>query len=145
MFLVLLCNDRAVLGPWVNKLWLNIVCAIIVGVLITLSVILAVTTLLPLTNTQTLQLAAASGIVLMISLLIVGGVTLVKHCRKGSDAELAALYAVDKNTWRMPPLAELTKPVWSRTLTIGMFALRIYLVVAVALLVYKFIVLAFVH
>ncbi len=145
MFLVLLCNDRAVLGPWVNKTWLNVVCAIIVGVLITLSVILAATTLITFTNTQTLQLAAIAGVILGISLLIVGSVSLVKHLRRGPDAELVALYAIDKNAWRMPPLAELTKPVWSRTLKVSMFALRIYLVIAVVLLVYKFIVLAFIH
>ena len=28
VFLVLLCNDRAVLGPWVNKPWLNVVAAL---------------------------------------------------------------------------------------------------------------------
>ncbi len=145
LFLVLLCNDRAVLGPWVNKLWLNAVCAIVVGVLITLSVILAVTTLIPFTNTQTLQLAASAGIILVVSLAVLGGVTLFKRLRKGSDEELIALYKMDKNDWRMPPLAELTKPVLSRSLKIGMFALRVYLVIAVALLAYKFVVMAFVH
>ena len=32
-FLLLLCNDREVLGPWVNPRWLNILAAFIVGVL----------------------------------------------------------------------------------------------------------------
>lgn len=145
MFLVLLCNDRAVLGPWVNRAWLNVVCTIIVGVLITLSVILATTTLIPFTNTQTLQLAAIAGVVLVISLMVIGVFSLVKYLRKGPNAELVALYGMDKNTWQMPPLAELSKPVLSLTCRVGMFALRIYLIVAVALLVYKFIVLAFVH
>ena len=145
MFLVLLCNDRAVLGPWVNKAWLNVVCTIIVGVLITLSVILAATTLIPFTNTQTLQLAAIAGIVLVVSLVVIGMFSLMRYIRKGPDAERIAVYGMDKNTWQMPPLEELSKPVLSLTCKVGMFALRLYLIVAVALLVYKFIVLAFVH
>src|SRR5579872_6321009 len=47
VFLVLLCNDRAVLGPWVNKTWLNVVAAVIVGLLVILSLILATVTLFP--------------------------------------------------------------------------------------------------
>ena len=45
VFLLLLCNDREVLGPWVNKPWLNIVAIIIVGVLLTLSATLVIGTL----------------------------------------------------------------------------------------------------
>ncbi|MDM2592930.1 Nramp family divalent metal transporter, partial [Mycobacteroides abscessus] len=47
VFLLLLCNDKAVLGPWVNKPWLNIVAGLIVGVLLFLSGILMATTLFP--------------------------------------------------------------------------------------------------
>jgi hypothetical protein len=45
----------------------------------------------------------------------------------------------------MPPLAELTRPVWSTTRKIGMFTLRAYLVIAVVLLVVKVIELALGH
>lgn len=45
VFLLLLCNDRAVLGPWVNRTWLNIIAAVIIGVLVVLSLILAATSL----------------------------------------------------------------------------------------------------
>jgi Natural resistance-associated macrophage protein-like len=34
VFLVLLCNDKAVLGPWTNPGWLNALAALIVGVLV---------------------------------------------------------------------------------------------------------------
>ncbi|WP_425276302.1 hypothetical protein [Streptomyces carpinensis] len=37
VFLLLLCNDRAVLGPWVNPRWLNTLAAVIIAVLLTLS------------------------------------------------------------------------------------------------------------
>ncbi|GAC1404312.1 MAG: Nramp family divalent metal transporter [Ktedonobacteraceae bacterium] len=145
VFLVLLCNDRDVLGPWVNKPWLNAIAAVIVGVLVMLSFILAATTLIQFNNAQTLQLAAVLGIILVVALAVMGVFSLIQSRRKGPDAELVALYKLDKYTWQMPLLAELPRPVWSLGRRVGMFTLRIYLFVAVALLVYKFIVMAFVH
>ena len=47
VFLLLLCNDREVLGPWVNRRWLNIVAVVIIGVLLVLSGILMTATLFP--------------------------------------------------------------------------------------------------
>ncbi len=47
VFLLLLCNDREVLGPWVNRPWLNVLAGLIVGVLLLLSGILMATTLFP--------------------------------------------------------------------------------------------------
>jgi hypothetical protein len=40
-------------------------------------------------------------------------------------------------SWRMPPLAFLARPVWSRGRLIGMYALRGYLLIAVVLLAVK--------
>ncbi|GAC1646205.1 MAG: Nramp family divalent metal transporter [Ktedonobacteraceae bacterium] len=145
VFLVLLCNDRDVLGPWVNRAWLNAVAAVIVGLLVMLSFILAVTTIIKLTNEQTLQLAAVLGIILVVALVVMGVFSLIQARRKGPDPELVALYKMDKETWQMPPFAELPKPVWSLTRKVGMLILRIYLVLAVVLLAYKFVQLAFIH
>ena len=50
IFLLLLCNDREVLGPWVNRSWLNGVSGIIVGGLLLLSGILMATTMFPKIN-----------------------------------------------------------------------------------------------
>src|SRR5260370_17843505 len=47
VFAVLLCNDRAVLGPWINRPWLNVLAAIIVGALLLLSLILVISTVVP--------------------------------------------------------------------------------------------------
>jgi hypothetical protein len=52
---------------------------------------------------------------------------------------------MEKATWQMPPLEELTKPVWSTTRKISMFTLRAYLLIAVILLVVKVIQLAIGH
>jgi hypothetical protein len=45
--------------------------------------------------------------------------------------------AVDRNTWRMPPLTLLEPVVWSAGTRLGMIALRGYLVVGALLLVVK--------
>ncbi len=47
VFLLLLCNDREVLGPWVNRRWVNTVAAAIIGILLVLSGILMTATLFP--------------------------------------------------------------------------------------------------
>ena len=47
VFLLLLCNDPEVLGPWVNRPWLNWVAGLIVGVLLLSSGILMATTVSP--------------------------------------------------------------------------------------------------
>jgi hypothetical protein len=55
-------NDRAMLGPWVNKPWLNAVWSVIIGVLVMLSLILAATTLFPELDVRPLTLThSASG------------------------------------------------------------------------------------
>jgi hypothetical protein len=43
VFLLLLCNDREVLGPWRNPPWLNAVASVIVAILVLLSLILMAT------------------------------------------------------------------------------------------------------
>jgi NRAMP (natural resistance-associated macrophage protein)-like metal ion transporter len=143
VFLVLLCNDRAVLGPWVNRAWLNVVAAAIVGLLVVLSLILAATTLFP--DVDAILLAKVLGGLLVASLVVTGVVALVQRIRKGPDPELAALARMERETWQMPPLAELTRPAWSVARKVGMFTLRGYLVIAVILLVVKTVQLATGH
>ncbi|MBV8694987.1 MAG: divalent metal cation transporter, partial [Ktedonobacteraceae bacterium] len=145
VFLVLLCNDRAVLGPWVNKPWLNAVAAVIVGTLVVLSLILATTTFFTLSGAATIKLSIGLGVALVVVLMVMGVVLLVQRIRQGADPEEIALSRMEKETWQMPPLAELTKPVWSMTRKVGMFTLRIYLVIAVVLMVVKVIQLATGH
>ncbi|HKV59357.1 MAG TPA: NRAMP family divalent metal transporter [Ktedonobacteraceae bacterium] len=143
VFLVLLCNDRTVLGPWVNRPWLNVVAAVIVGLLVMLSLILAATTLFP--DLDAIRLASVLGGILVVSLIMMGVIALVQRIRKGPDPERVALERMEKETWQMPPLAELTRPTWSATRKVGMFTLRAYLLIAVILLVVKTIQLAIGH
>ena len=72
VFLLLLCNDRAVLGPWINRPWLNVVGSAIVGVLVMLSLILATTTFFPKLDANVLLLIL--GTILVLALLGDGSV-----------------------------------------------------------------------
>ena len=45
VFLLLLCNDPEVLGPWTNPRWLNVLAGVIIAILLMLSGTLVVTTL----------------------------------------------------------------------------------------------------
>ncbi|MGB8900291.1 MAG: hypothetical protein WCC90_14120 [Methylocella sp.] len=47
VFLLLLCNDKAVLGPWVNTRWLNLFTGGVIAVLLTLSIILTASVMFP--------------------------------------------------------------------------------------------------
>jgi hypothetical protein len=51
----------------------------------------------------------------------------------------------DRMNWRMPPLALLQRPVWSRGRSIAMYTLSGYLVIAVLLLIVKAVELASGH
>ncbi len=138
VFLLLLCNDRAVLGPWVNKPWLNAVGSVIIGVLVMLSLILAATTLFPELDVRPLTVALVGA--------LVGGLLQVLHRRRsGVSARAASTPALDRMTWRMPPLASLSKPVWSTARKVGMLTLRGYLVIALLLVVVKVLQLAIGH
>ncbi len=131
VFLLLLCNDKAVLGPWVNKPWLNAVACAIVGVLVVLSLILAATTLFPSVDVRLLTsvLAAIPVVGLVVTVLL--------YLRRPASPPIAAVAEADRLTWRMPPLRDLPKPAWSTVQTVGMVTLRGYLLVAAILLAVK--------
>ncbi len=138
VFLLLLCNDKAVLGPRVNKPWLNAVATVIVGILVMLSLILASTTLFPSWDVRPL-VAGLSG-VLIVGLAITGALYLRNRGRRALAAARAPTQ--DPMSWRMPPLSTLPKARWSAVQTVGMVTLRGYLLVAVALLVFRVVQLA---
>ncbi len=80
VFLLLLCNDREVLGPWRNPGWLNALASVIVAVLVLLSLILMATTVFPHIDVTAVSLVG--GAVLAIGLRAVRAVTL--RSRRGA-------------------------------------------------------------
>jgi hypothetical protein len=104
------------------------VASIILGVLLMLSGILVVTTLIPSVDVG--RLVVGLGALLAIGLVAMGVVTL-----RGRDTTTTGPEPkLNRDTWRMPQLAFLGRPVWSRERLIAMWALRGYLIVAVVLL-----------
>ncbi len=63
VFLLMLCNDKEVLGPWVNRPWLNVLATAIVSILLMMSLILMATTLFSHINVNDLALALAAVLV----------------------------------------------------------------------------------
>jgi hypothetical protein len=138
VFLLLLCNDKAVLGPWVNKTWLNVVGSIIVGILVVLSFILAITTMFPDVDVELLSIGLT--IALVLGLAITGLMTMMNRQKNVANVEVDE--PMDPETWRMSPLEVLPKPVWSTGKKIAMLTLRGYLVITVVVLVIKVVSLA---
>jgi len=140
VFLVLLCNDRAVLGPWVNKPWLNAVAGFIVSVLLLLSLVLVVTTVIPTIDVTKLVLVLGS---VMTVLFLGGGVWLWLSQRRAEP--VPEVSRAERESWRMPALALLERPKMSPVRRIAMLTLSGYLVVAIVLLGVKAVELALVR
>jgi hypothetical protein len=132
VFLLLLCNDKQVLGPWVNGRTTNVFTSIVVAVLVTLSIILTSSVLFPdITAHQILlimQTCGAAG-------LLAAGYAL--YSRRGTTP--TPTDRTNRTDWRMPPLTELTRPTMATGRKIGMTALRLYLAVAMVLVIIKII------
>ena len=129
VFLLLLCNDRAVLGPWTNPRWLNVIAAAVVAFMLGLSVLLTLTTLFP-----HLDMAVAAGVV---AAALAGGLVLVRFRGDLSTQALFAGTPWERLTWTMPPLEQLPRPRMTRSRTAGLVLLRAYLVVAAVALAVK--------
>jgi NRAMP (natural resistance-associated macrophage protein)-like metal ion transporter len=132
-FLLMLCNDPEVLGPWTNPPWLKALAAVIVGVLMLLSLILTLTTLLPSVNVSTL--ATVGGVVLVVVLLVSGAVALRARPKGVIPAKDAA--EIPKERWTMPPAALLSRPRISPRRRAALIALGVYMVVALVMLIVK--------
>ncbi|MEV6135721.1 NRAMP family divalent metal transporter [Nocardia sp. NPDC051990] len=161
VFLVLLCNDKAVLGPWVNTMRQNIIAGVIVWTLVLLSLSLTAATFFP--NLTTGQLEIFFGFGAFVGLL--GGLAIAFARRRterketeqiaadlgGLDpdqveeldstaltrAERKAILDQDRDSWRTPALDTLERPAFSPLRMAGMIALRSYLALAVILVVVK--------
>jgi Natural resistance-associated macrophage protein len=137
VFLLLLCNDREVLGPWMNRRWLNILSGTIIAILLVLSGTLVVTTLFPHLNSLRVAIWLAIGFAAAAGLA--GGWLWRTRSRRPTPPShpRTTMTAAERLNWRMPPLA-LLKPVqWSTGTKLGVLTLRGYLVVSVLLLIVK--------
>jgi len=131
VFLLLLCNDKDVLGPWANSRWLNALAAIVVGVLVALSMTLTITTLFPSVNVAHLSLVMFGALGAVLAAAGIGST------RSRPPAASEEYSRWDRRNWTMPPLESLPAPRPSRTRWLMLAVLRFQLVIAVALLLVK--------
>jgi len=146
VFLLLLCNDREVLGPWVNGRKTNAFTSTVIAILVALSVVLTASVLFPAITAGQI---AGIGLACAGAAAIGGGYALARRLRARSAALVPAggptLDPDEKDSWRMPPLALLRRPEMSAGRKIGMSALRLYLIVAMILVIVKIAELALAH
>jgi Mn2+/Fe2+ NRAMP family transporter len=142
VFLLLLCNDRAVLGPWVNGTALNLFTGAVIAVLVTLSVVLTASVLFP----DAID-AKAIGFILAGCGAVACAATLATWLvgRRGHEGakRFSAVDLLLRDTWQMPPLAKLPLARLSRSSQAWMAALRAYLVLAAGLVLIRIVMLAF--
>jgi len=146
VFLLMLCNDKAVLGPWVNGRRTNAFTAVVITALITLSVVLTASVIFPaITGTQIVVIMAACA----TAAVGAGGWLLVRGRRSRAPAvggdTVRGDAVVNRMTWRMPPLSELPTPKITGARRVGLIGLRGYLAIALIMVIVKVILLAIAH
>jgi Mn2+/Fe2+ NRAMP family transporter len=139
VFLLLLCNDKAVLGPWVNPRGLNLFTGAVVAALVMLSVILTGSVLYPdISDTVILSILIGGSAFGLAAAL---GVALAQRQRgmpgPGSTEPIFQAANVSKQNWRMPPLEQLPPARLSLASRIWMIVLRGYLIVAGGLVLFR--------
>jgi hypothetical protein len=139
VFLLLLCNDRAVLGPWANSRRTNMFTSVVITVLIALSAVLTASVVFPgITGRQMLGIILAC----LTAAVAVGGWTLIRSLRAADRP--VEVDRRDRENWRMPPLNMLSKPVMSAGRKVTLTALGGYMAIAMILVVLRIIQMALV-
>jgi hypothetical protein len=135
VLLLLMCNDKAVLGPWVNRRGTNLFTGTVIWVLVMLSIVLTASVLYPDMSGETIVEILAGGGVLGLVVALVGGVL-----ARGGAGEVAQ--SPDGKLWRMPPLATLAPYRMTALSRVWMIVLRAYLIVAAGLVLVRIVELA---
>ncbi|MGH3272986.1 MAG: hypothetical protein ACRDNZ_01500, partial [Streptosporangiaceae bacterium] len=134
--LLLLCNDKAVLGPWVNGRWTNAITCVVIAVLITLSLVLTASVALP--HITAGQIGAILAGCAAVAVLAGGGLLARRAARAGFlRGGGTPIDRTGRESWRMPSLVTLTAPPMSAGRKMGMTALRVYLGVAMVVVVVR--------
>jgi Mn2+/Fe2+ NRAMP family transporter len=137
VFLLLLCNDSAVLGPWVNTRGLNLFTGAVIAVLVILSVVLTASVLYPEISGETIIAVLVGGsLTAVVMYLFVGGIGPTER------VPVAPAWQSRRDTWRMPPLAELAPRQLTTANRVWLLVLRAYLIVAAGFVLVRIVTLA---
>ena len=134
VFLLLLCNDKAVLGPWVNGRWLNLFTGAVIAALVLLSIVLTASVLYPGMGRTAILAILGGGTAL--ALAVAAGFLFFGR-GKGAPIDRAA-----QADWRMPQVEELPPARLTPLTRIWMVVLRGYLLLAGGLVLFRIIQLA---
>ena len=135
LFLLMLCNDREVLGPWANPPWLKAFATVVVGVLILLSLILTLTTLFPGVDVTALATIGGGALAVVLGVYALSAVRSSRGA--GTVTVVGSAPEVPREQWTMPPATLLSRPRWSLGRRVAMLALGGYMVVALVMLIVK--------
>ena len=137
VFLLLLCNDKEVLGPWVNGRKLNIFTAAIVAVLVMLSIILTAAVLFPDISSGAIIAILVGGSAVGIAIAAVVKLIQAKRDKAAGKTAEVKVHIADTANWRMPPLDQLRPLNLTVEKLVWMGVLRGYLTIAICLVAYK--------
>ena len=133
VFLLILCNDAEVVGPWVNGRAMNLFTGAIIAVLVILSLVLTASVLYPdLSATAIIDILLGG---LGLSIVIGGAMLVFQHRHPGPH--LVAIDPAKRLTWRMPPLARLAAPKLSLGSRVGLAVMRSYLLIAMIMVGFR--------
>ena len=135
VFLLLLCNDKDVLGPWVNSRLVNYFAGAVVALLVMMSIILTASVLFPEMTDDSILWILVTGMIAAVLLVI--GVKGYEQARGIGKIVEKRLDKTLRDTWRMPPVSQLPPAQISLLNRIWMIVLRGYLVVAAGMLIFK--------
>jgi NRAMP (natural resistance-associated macrophage protein)-like metal ion transporter len=135
VFLLLLCNDPAVLGPWVNGRWTNLFTGAVIAGLVLLSIVLTASVLYPAITGEQILWILGAGVVLAV---IATGATLTLR----TPSTVAPIDKALRPIWRMRPLTQLLPAKLTGATGVWMIALRGYLLLAIGLVVVRVVQLA---
>jgi Mn2+/Fe2+ NRAMP family transporter len=137
VFLLLLCNDKAVLGPWVNGRFTNAFTGAVIALLIMLSLILVASVTFPhISSRQLVEIMIGFG-----GLALVAVALIVARGRgsAGQEGRVSRENSVSKEGWRMPALTMLAPAPMSVARRVGMAGMWVYLAIAIGAVVFRII------
>jgi len=133
IFVLLLANDKEILGPWVNSRKMNVFATIIVAALGVLSIVMMISTVFP--SAPVLELLIVFGVLAAVALAI--GLPIALRIAPTPEP-----FDGDRRDWRTPRLRLLSPPIASRPRRWLFRVVAAYLLVAGVAIVVRFIQLA---
>ncbi len=146
VFLLLLCNDKAVLGPWVNGRFTNAFTGAVIALLVMLSLILVASVTFPhISSRQILMIMIGFAGLALIAVAVI----LARGRRQEAAAQTVPAGGAEpdrltrpvspaKENWRMPALTMLAPAPMSVGRRLGLAGMWIYLaIIAVGAAVFR--------